>query len=203
MSWNKLIISYPKILKILRNFGKFGIWSSCERALEESVLRHAVIIFNCEVSTQKSVHVYYIPFLTAKLASLFLHASRMSCSTCVTIISEYGFNNWYRADISRQLRNRNLPLSLSAFKYISFTSFASIDASRLKLALGASGLQVSSTMNPMCNIWPLQQPSSRNKREQNWYALSKINRYKWAKPILSWNLLLRSLVSLDRRYRMC
>ena len=72
-----------------------------------------------------------------------------------------------------------LPLSLSAFKYISFTSFASMVASRLKLELGASGLHVSSTEKPRCNIWPLQQPSSRNKREQNWNTLSKINRYKW------------------------
>ena len=72
-----------------------------------------------------------------------------------------------------------LPLSLSAFKYISFTSFASMVASRLKLELGSSGLHVSSTEKPRCSIWPLQQPSSRNKREQNWNTLSKINRYKW------------------------
>ena len=70
-----------------------------------------------------------------------------------------------------------LPLSLSAFKYISFTSFASMVASRLKLELGASGLHVSSTEKPRCSIWPLQQPSSRNKREQNWNTLSKINRF--------------------------
>ena len=94
MAWKKLIISDPKLENFENLKSNFEVHVREPWKTRFYVTRSLFLIII--VSIRKPVHVYYIPFLTAKLCSLSLHASRISCSTCVIMISKYDLNIWNR-----------------------------------------------------------------------------------------------------------